>query len=218
MKTHTLKGFTLIELLTVIAIIGVLAAILTVTIGRVRSAAQNTRCASNLRQMGPAFMMFALDNKNRYPTATASSTASKTWYYNLAPYLGQPPLDNWASVKRVCTPPNGPLGCPTTDVNDTSRSDPWISYKMTGAYTKYVKDVLKEDQDTYGLPTHCVTNPVKSLIVTEGRSHPSFTAVPVYYPHPGSKQNVLFADGHVATHTQSTLQTSWDLFYNHAVE
>ncbi|RRJ95920.1 prepilin-type N-terminal cleavage/methylation domain-containing protein [Opitutaceae bacterium TAV4] len=56
-------AFTLIELLTVIAIIGILAAIIIPTVGAVRATAKTARCASNLRQIGAAALLFSHDNK-----------------------------------------------------------------------------------------------------------------------------------------------------------
>lgn len=69
--THTLRSgnsarrrnraFTLIELLTVIAIIGILSAILIPTVSVVRQKAGSARCLSNLRQIALAGYLYAQD-------------------------------------------------------------------------------------------------------------------------------------------------------------
>ncbi|RRJ94950.1 type II secretion system protein [Opitutaceae bacterium TAV4] len=62
------SGFTLIELLTVIAIIGVLAALIIPTVGLVRKKARASASISNLRQIHLAFTLFADDHRDHYPT------------------------------------------------------------------------------------------------------------------------------------------------------
>jgi prepilin-type N-terminal cleavage/methylation domain-containing protein len=61
-------AFTLIELLTVIAIIGILAAILIPTVGKVRESARAAKCTSNLRQIGQQLTLFVGDNRGYLPS------------------------------------------------------------------------------------------------------------------------------------------------------
>lgn len=84
-------AFTLIELLTVIAIIGVLAAILIPTVGAVRARAKQAQCASNLRQIGVAMAAYADANRGSFPETSHGALAdleSVSWIYTLRPYLG----------------------------------------------------------------------------------------------------------------------------------
>ncbi len=52
------KGFSLIELLAAIAVLAIIAAILISVIGNVRHSAEKSQCASNLRQLGAATLLY----------------------------------------------------------------------------------------------------------------------------------------------------------------
>ena len=84
------RGFTLIELLVVIAIIAILAAILFPVFARARESARKTSCASNVRQLTLASLMYAQDYDELLPCdyyACNSSTTHALLVGQITPYI-----------------------------------------------------------------------------------------------------------------------------------
>jgi prepilin-type N-terminal cleavage/methylation domain-containing protein/prepilin-type processing-associated H-X9-DG protein len=68
MRRSRPTAFTLIELLVVIGIIAVLIAILLPSLRKARQSAATAACLSNLRQIGMAFHVYAIENKGWLPS------------------------------------------------------------------------------------------------------------------------------------------------------
>ena len=75
LKRSQVKGFTLIELLVVMAIILILAGLLTPGLFKAKQQAGKVSCANNMKQIGTALQLYAGKHSDSYPsTLTELST------------------------------------------------------------------------------------------------------------------------------------------------
>jgi prepilin-type N-terminal cleavage/methylation domain-containing protein len=82
------KGFTLVELLVVIGIIAVLIGILLPALSKARKQAKVVACASNIRQLSLALIMYTNEAKGRFLPDWHDSGVPM-WHTLLRPYYGK---------------------------------------------------------------------------------------------------------------------------------
>lgn len=192
-------GFTLIELLTVIAIIGILAAIVIATVGKVRQNAQRTRSLANLRQIGGAVQIYVTENKNQVPywndyTSTMENGPGnpplnyRYWWEYLETYVGK----NWELF-------HSPADM-AFDSSNRERMRETISY----GWNYEVLGRHRGDPSKTGDHMLRITdffNPARTLVASDGRREYSWGFIALDSPPDINRYNgkvpSLFLDGHV---------------------
>ncbi|MET0263729.1 MAG: type II secretion system protein [Rariglobus sp.] len=123
---RTVRAFTLVELLCVIAIIGVLAAIIIPVTGKVRANARNSQCLSNVRQLAMGNLLYAAENKGQLIVHLGQTLGSNyimpqavrnegNWHKAVARYMS---LDKVSTRSRFICPEADLSGVPTSQIEN----------------------------------------------------------------------------------------------------
>ena len=132
-------GFSLIELLTVIAIIGILAAIIIPTMGNARDSAQRAVDASNLGELGKAALLYSTANRDALPNPEQTSRpiggtnqAYWQWFGQLARFGGMNDPSFLVSKLDAAVDPNA---LPLTVLDPNVSSPPTLQTELTALGT-----------------------------------------------------------------------------------
>ena len=124
-NSKLIKGFTLIELLIVIAIIGVLAALLMANFVGVRQRGRDAQRKSDLRQIQSALELYRADESS-YPAALPACGTALTGSVSSNVYVQKLPCDPITGVTYSYTPSGTPpmsyelIAC-LENVNDSQK-------------------------------------------------------------------------------------------------
>lgn len=202
------NAFTLIELLTVVTIINILAALLFPALMKAREQSRKAICASNLRQIGLALMMYVQDYDEAFPNdGNPYLWWGRYWRWLLMPYLGL--LQKHSGNPLVATSgAPGILLCPS----DSVAPQRWdsTSYGYSAAFyhspeqieQMTTDDLWKRDPNSYPYPNMTqylaqVAHPSHKAVFAEWLSnHEPVENDRGWWDWKGSG-NYLFVDGHV---------------------
>jgi prepilin-type N-terminal cleavage/methylation domain-containing protein len=146
------RAFTLVELLVVVAIIGILVALLLPTLARAKQHAVRTRCLSNVKQFSLGLIIYAQENQDQFPVAVGDNEA-----YDLPTYL-TPLLLQSGVTRQIMYDP----GFPDFD-NDYNWSDTDLVRDI--GYTLTFPGPASWLSDTNQNPTMAVLNPSARVLL-----------------------------------------------------
>jgi prepilin-type processing-associated H-X9-DG protein/prepilin-type N-terminal cleavage/methylation domain-containing protein len=209
-RRHGTRGFTLVELLVVIGIIALLISMLLPALNKARRSANTVACASNLRQFGQMFALYANQNKGWLPPTYMPVGFVPTWYQSIMALMGKKDSDYVIAAPYQKTAPFGIWQCPENPdvlfpadasngpLNNSYMVNSWTSlpgpeYRYMGSNTAW----FKWSGELYAMWDGCYFR-AENTIEDGAGSYPQL--VPgirnTAYRH-NRGINMLYADGHV---------------------
>jgi prepilin-type N-terminal cleavage/methylation domain-containing protein/prepilin-type processing-associated H-X9-DG protein len=168
-------AFTLVELLVVIGIIAVLVSILLPSLNRAREAANQTKCLSNLRQLGMAFVMYVNESRGKFPYTGRYDIPKPEdflWWQE-TPYLGRTVADIRGSAIAKYLARNGNITkdyfiCPSDDVEQRQSKGPgggWYRYSYSMNY--FLEDSPYNPKGYKSPRVSSIRHPSEKIILVE---------------------------------------------------
>lgn len=220
-KPHR-RGFTLIELLTVIAIIGILAAILIPVVGRVRDSARASQCVSNLRQSAIALQVHLSENDGRFISGKAADApAGREDVQWAVALLRSGAVQNRQDVRAFFCPSQSAIetdgGFPSEFPPDFDDVWGWRTY----GYNMFSDDLIEFEDATssgnsmFDLNANAIQDPSRYPVFMDSvdargfqrfalKGNAATDRYGVHLRHSG-RANVAFLDGHVESSGQREL-------------
>ncbi|MBC2600195.1 type II secretion system protein [Puniceicoccus vermicola] len=213
-------GFTLVEILVAIAIIGLLAGIISAVTHKSIESARLARCQSNLRQIGNLFHLYANDNDGRFPyQITSRENGALAWDFQLMPYANSYVSDMGygnAHEEYLGERPPGIFACPASS-KDSRGTTQLSNYGVNGTLVR--RGNASPAQLRPQVKVANIVEPAKTYLAADSNqrtfthySRSDFTEEPADAESAADRHvgviNMLFVDGHVETLTLDQIDWS----------
>ena len=208
------RGFTLVELLVVMAILGLLTALLVPALRQARAAAQRAACAANLHHVGTAIHLYANDFDDHIPFGPAGRPVTGSNFYtsegsvtSLLSLEDGAPVGLGLLLQAYLARQPTVLFCPGADqASEAKQQLAKVGHGQAQSdyyYRHASVDLLRGIPEWYYVRRSILGRDGIAALVTDVqfKAHPSLAAfqVKTRSNHQRAFSNILFVAGHVKT-------------------